>query len=72
MTVPWVNATVEGVLAELRKIQASNPAGSGIVYAAAMGMITGLTGPHDRRPAEARMADAAAVCAALRRFEDEG
>jgi len=30
-----------------------------------------LTGPHDRRPVAARMADVATVCAAVRRFEDD-
>lgn len=72
MSLSWVNGTVEAVLADLRKTYATSPTGdTGMVYAAAVGMIMGLTGPHDSRSAEARMADAATVCAAIRQFEVE-
>lgn len=77
MTVPWVNGTVDGVLADLRKTHQSsktpsNPGGdTGLVYAAAVGMVTGLTGGHDKRPAAERMKDVTTVCAAIRRFEEE-
>jgi hypothetical protein len=72
VNVPWVNGTVEAVLADLRKTYATSAtSGDGLVYAAAIGMITGLSGSHDHRSAEARMADVVTVCAAIRRFEDE-
>jgi hypothetical protein len=72
MSLSWVNGTVGSVLTDLRKSYESSTSGdTGIVYAAAVGMVTGLSGPHDKRPIEERMADIVTVCAAVRRFEDE-
>ena len=83
MSVPWVNGTVLGVLLDLRKTYASSGfTNTGLVYAAAIGMITGVVGEEDLsrqypsvygpvRPLSERMADVATVCAAVRRFEDE-
>lgn len=83
MSVPWVNGTVLSVLLDLRKTYAiSGFTNTGLVYAAAIGMITGIVGEEDLsrrypsvygpvRPLSERMADIATVCTAIHQFEDE-
>lgn len=76
--IPCATGGVDAVLADLHKAYATSPPTIGdgwkdcLVYAAAIGMITGITGSFDGRSAQARMADIATVCAAVRRFADEG
>jgi len=72
MSVPWVNGTVEAVMADLRKTRRLSPTDPDLLYAAAIGMITGLSrdvGPH--RPCQQRMADIVTVCEAVRLLEQE-
>ena len=77
MSVPWVNGTVEAVLEDLRKAFGTDRhADTGRVYAAAVGMVTGLATEDERpyqrpRSLDERMADVKTVCQAVRRFEEE-
>ena len=72
MSVPWVNGTVEAVVAELRKSIELSRNCPGIEYSAAIGMVTGLAcGYGEPRSLEARMADIVTVCEAVRRLHDE-
>lgn len=72
MSLSWVNATLESVLTDFHKTaRSSGSQDTGLVYAAAIGMVTSLSGPHDKRPMGERMADIAIVCAAIRQFEEE-
>ena len=72
MTVPWVNGTVEAVLAELRQSIKQSSNCPGIEYSAAIGMVNGLARDYgETRSLEARMADIVTVCDALQRLADE-
>lgn len=72
MSVPWVNGTVEAVMADLRKSMTVSSNCPGIEYAAAIGMVNGLArGYGEHRSLEARMADIVTVCEAVQRLNDE-
>jgi hypothetical protein len=73
VSVPWVGGTVEAVLADLNHSYRCSPShDDGIVYAAAIGMITGLAnGYTPGRSIEQNMTDIRTVCAAVHLFQDE-
>lgn len=74
MSAPWVGGTVEGVAAELRKAFGDdNPRGdTGRIYAAAIGMITGLAhGYTPGRTDAENLADIRTVVAAVDQLQEE-
>lgn len=72
MSVPWVNGTVETVMADLRKTRRLSPTDPDLLYAAAIGMITGLSNNLGLpRSCGQRMADIVTVCEAVRLLEQE-
>ena len=69
MGVPWVDGTVDAVVADLRKTQRLSPGNPGLMYAAAIGMVTNLS--RNQQPCAQRMADIRTVCEAVRLLEEE-
>jgi hypothetical protein len=73
MSAPWVNGTVEAVAEHLRRVRQTSPTNTGLIYAAATGMIRGLAGGYTPgQTLEQRMADIVTVLDAVELVEKEG